>query len=109
MRPSDYLLCGGVLLAGYTLNLLYITVFYHRGFTHRALELRPWLRTAVRHTGSWVTGLDVKAWVCMHRLHHALILLRAGDREHVGVAGVNFFRLGAHAARHDHLPATSRS
>jgi stearoyl-CoA desaturase (Delta-9 desaturase) len=71
VRASDYLLCGGVLLAGYTLNLLYITVFYHRGFTHRALELRPWLRTAVRQTGSWVTGLDVKAWVCMHRLHHA--------------------------------------
>lgn len=71
MTRDDYLLCAAVLLSGYALNLLYITVFYHRGFTHGALELRPWLRRLVQYTGNWVTGLDLKAWVCMHRIHHA--------------------------------------
>jgi fatty-acid desaturase len=71
MTRDEYLLCGGVLLAGYALNLLYITVFYHRGLTHGAVEIRPWLRRVVRYTGSWVTGLDPKAWACMHRIHHA--------------------------------------
>ncbi len=60
-----------VFAAGYLLNLLYITVFYHRGLTHGALTLAPWLRTVVVHSGSWITGLDVAGWVCLHRLHHA--------------------------------------
>lgn len=71
MTRDDYLVCLAVLAGGYALNLVYITIFYHRAFTHRALELRPGLRRFVRHTGNWVTGLDLKAWVCMHRIHHA--------------------------------------
>jgi stearoyl-CoA desaturase (Delta-9 desaturase) len=65
-----YLLCGLVFLATYTLNLLYISVFYHRGLTHRAVKLAGWVRTVVIHTGNWVTGLDPKGWCCMHRMHH---------------------------------------
>ena len=71
MTTTGYLVCAAVLAAGYSLNLLYITIFYHRAVTHRALELRPGLRRFVRYTGNWVTGLDLKAWACMHRLHHA--------------------------------------
>jgi len=71
MTLTDYLVCAAVLAVGYSLNLLYITIFYHRAVTHRALELRPGLRRFVQQTGNWVTGLDLKAWVCMHRIHHA--------------------------------------
>ncbi len=64
------LLCLLVFSAAYLLNIFYITVFYHRGLTHSAVTLRPWARTLVIHTGNWITGLDPKAWACMHRLHH---------------------------------------
>jgi stearoyl-CoA desaturase (delta-9 desaturase) len=71
MTRNDYLACAAVLAAGYSLNLVLITIFYHRALTHRALELSPGLRRFVHLTGNWVTGLDLKAWVCMHRIHHA--------------------------------------
>lgn len=59
-----------VFLGAYTLNLLYVSVFYHRALTHCAIEMHPYLKKFVIHTGNWITGLDPKAWVCMHRLHH---------------------------------------
>ncbi len=62
--------CIFVFLAAYTLNLLYISVFYHRGLAHEAIRLHPGLRRFVILSGNWVTGLDPKAWTCMHRLHH---------------------------------------
>lgn len=62
--------CVFVLLATYTLNMIYISVFYHRGLAHKSVELRPWLQQFVVWTGNWVTGLDPKGWVCMHRMHH---------------------------------------
>ena len=39
----------------------------------------------------------------MHGFQHALILLRAGDREYAGMHGRDLFRLRAHAAGDDHL------
>src|SRR5262249_59004763 len=39
----------------------------------------------------------------MHRLDHALVLLRTGDGEHLRIARGDLLRLGAHAAGHDHL------
>lgn len=62
--------CVAALVFGYMLNTMYITVFYHRGLTHGAVELAPWLRRFVIATGNWVTGLDPKGWSVMHRLHH---------------------------------------
>jgi len=67
---SYFLISFLTFLCAYTLNILYVTVFYHRAFAHRAITLHPLLKTVVVHTGNWVTGLDPKAWVCMHRLHH---------------------------------------
>ena len=60
-----------VFAAGYTINLCYISVFFHRGLAHRAIRLRPRALRFVVATGSWMTGLDPKAWVAMHRRHHA--------------------------------------
>ncbi|MNX76490.1 Fatty acid desaturase [compost metagenome] len=67
---SYYLLCAVVLVVAYLINTTYITVFYHRGLAHGAVTLKPWLRRFVAVTGSWVTGIDPKAWACMHRQHH---------------------------------------
>ncbi|MCY1019109.1 fatty acid desaturase [Pyxidicoccus sp. MSG2] len=63
-------LCGAVFLAAYLLNLLTISVGYHRGLAHKAVRLHPALRRVLITGGNWLTGLDPKAWVVMHRLHH---------------------------------------
>ncbi|MGQ0505850.1 MAG: fatty acid desaturase [Myxococcaceae bacterium] len=63
--------CALVFFVAYLLNVVTITVGYHRGLAHKALALKPALRRAVIVGGNWVTGLDPKAWVVMHRLHHA--------------------------------------
>src|SRR5437762_10416831 len=64
-------LCAAVFTVAYLLNILTISVGYHRGFAHQAVTLHPLLRRLVIAGGNWVTGLDPKAWVVMHRLHHA--------------------------------------
>jgi stearoyl-CoA desaturase (delta-9 desaturase) len=63
-------LCVAVFFAAYLLNIVTITVGYHRGLAHRAVKLSPWARRGLIACGNWVTGLDPKAWVVMHRLHH---------------------------------------
>lgn len=64
------LLCVAVFVSAYLLNILTITVGYHRGLAHKALTLHPTLQRVVVSAGNWLTGLDPKAWVVMHRLHH---------------------------------------
>ena len=59
-----------IFLAGYLINIFFITVVYHRGLTHRAIILNPILVNLAQYAGVWITGIDSKAWVCMHRLHH---------------------------------------
>ncbi len=51
--------------------MFYISVFYHRGLAHSAVELKPWVKKFICKTGVWVTGIDPKTWVTMHRRHHA--------------------------------------
>jgi len=65
------LLCIAVFLATYLINATTISLFYHRGLAHDGLILHPRLRRFVATWGIWLTGLDPKAWVCMHRRHHA--------------------------------------
>lgn len=59
-----------VFLIGYLINAFYITVLYHRGLTHRAIVMAPALEKWLAVSGPWLTGIDPKAWACMHRLHH---------------------------------------
>lgn len=67
----NYLLCCiGVLIGSYFLNILYISIFYHRAIAHGSVTMHPWLRKIVLSTGNWITGIDPKGWACMHRLHH---------------------------------------
>ncbi len=71
-EPTMYIgLCIAVFVMAYVINTSTITVFYHRGFAHRAIVMKPWLERFVIRYGNWLTGLDPKGWVCMHRLHHA--------------------------------------
>jgi len=58
-------------IACYTINLLYISVFYHRGLAHGSVEFSPRIKSFIIKTGPWVVGLDAKTWTCMHRMHHA--------------------------------------
>jgi stearoyl-CoA desaturase (delta-9 desaturase) len=62
--------CAAVFLTTYLLNIFYISVLYHRGLTHGSVRLRPFTLQLLHLTGNWVTGLDPKAWACMHRQHH---------------------------------------
>jgi stearoyl-CoA desaturase (delta-9 desaturase) len=64
------ILCLLVLATAYLANIFYVSVLYHRGFTHGAVVLGPRTRRFAVWSGSWVTGIDAKAWACMHRLHH---------------------------------------
>jgi stearoyl-CoA desaturase (delta-9 desaturase) len=65
-----YAACAAVFLLAYLLNVLTITIGYHRSLAHKAVKLHPLLRALVVRGGNWLTGLDPKAWVVMHRLHH---------------------------------------
>jgi stearoyl-CoA desaturase (delta-9 desaturase) len=60
-----------VFVFAYMLNALTITIGYHRALAHGSITLHPRLRDAVILLGNWITGLDPKAWVVMHRMHHA--------------------------------------
>jgi stearoyl-CoA desaturase (delta-9 desaturase) len=67
-----YLLaCLLVFVLAYLVNSTTISVLYHRGLAHGAVQLTPGLRRFAAHAGIWLTGLDATGWVCMHRRHHA--------------------------------------
>jgi len=95
MSLSYVLACIGMLVFGYLLNILYITVFYHRGLTHNAVKLSPLTRKFVILTGNWVTGLDPKGWSVMHRMHHVHsdTELDPHSPKHYGIFGVMLAQL----------------
>jgi stearoyl-CoA desaturase (delta-9 desaturase) len=66
-----FALCALVFASAYLLNAITITVVYHRGLAHGAVRLHPAMQATFVTLGSWITGLDAKAWVVMHRMHHA--------------------------------------
>lgn len=59
-----------VFAVGYILNMFYISVFYHRGLAHSALDVKPGVKRFIAKSGVWVTGIDPKTWIAMHRKHH---------------------------------------
>src|SRR5215203_4077467 len=59
-----------ILIAGYLLTGVGMTVGYHRLFTHRAFETRRSLRYAFAVLGQMAVEGDVLAWVADHRKHH---------------------------------------
>jgi stearoyl-CoA desaturase (delta-9 desaturase) len=80
----------GFFIFGYVLNMFYITVLYHRGLTHGAVQLHPALHKLLSLTGTWITGLDPKSWATMHRFHHKYsdTITDPHSPTHAGVMGV---------------------
>lgn len=87
-----------VFMTGYLLNIFYITVLYHRGLTHQAVQLSPGAMKFLERTGIWVTGIDPKAWACMHRMHHQYSDTEKDPHSpvHLGIFGVAHAQLKAY-------------
>jgi fatty-acid desaturase len=64
-------LCALVFVIAFLLNIITISIGYHRGLAHGAVQLHPRFKRLVIMAGNWITGLDPKGWVVMHRMHHA--------------------------------------
>ena len=62
--------CIVVFFACYGLTIVTTSIGFHRGLAHRAVRIRPAFQWLLLATGNWITGIDPKAWVVMHRLHH---------------------------------------
>lgn len=54
----------------YAVGVHGITVGYHRLFTHKAFNARPWMRSALALAGSLAIEGRVVDWVADHRKHH---------------------------------------
>jgi stearoyl-CoA desaturase (Delta-9 desaturase) len=82
--------CLLVLVLAYLLNIVVISVGYHRALAHDALALHPRLKRLLVLLGPWITGLDPKAWVVMHRMHHAYSDTEADPHspQNVGIMGI---------------------
>jgi stearoyl-CoA desaturase (delta-9 desaturase) len=61
-----------VLVVGYTLTCLGITVGFHRLLTHRAFQTYPFVRYSLAVLGSLAVEGSVIKWVADHRKHHDL-------------------------------------
>lgn len=53
------------------ITVLGVTIYLHRGQAHRALTVHPVLAHFFRFTLWLTTGMGTKAWVAIHRKHHA--------------------------------------
>jgi stearoyl-CoA desaturase (delta-9 desaturase) len=60
-----------VLVVGYTVTCLGITVGFHRMLTHRSFETYPAVRYALAVLGTLAVEGSVIKWVADHRKHHA--------------------------------------
>ncbi len=66
LHPVDVAL----LVVGYLLTGIGVTVGYHRLFTHRAFQTKQWLRWTFAILGSMAVEGPVLSWVADHRKHH---------------------------------------
>ena len=66
LHPVDIAL----LVSGYLLTGIGVTVGYHRLFTHRAFQTKQWLRWTFAILGSMAVEGPILSWVADHRKHH---------------------------------------
>jgi stearoyl-CoA desaturase (delta-9 desaturase) len=59
-----------IMLVGYVLTALGITVGYHRLFTHRSFETPAFVRATFAVLGSMAVQGSLFTWVATHRRHH---------------------------------------
>ena len=55
------------------ITILCVTIYLHRGVTHRGLEFNPVLSHFMRFWLWLTTGMITKQWVAIHRKHHRFI------------------------------------
>jgi stearoyl-CoA desaturase (Delta-9 desaturase) len=67
LHPSDLV----VFAVMYALTGLGVTVGFHRHFTHRSFEAKPWVHATLAVLGSAAIEGPVISWVADHRKHHA--------------------------------------
>lgn len=60
-----------VALAMTHVTIACVTLYLHRSQAHRALEFHPFVSHFFRFWLWMSTGMDTKAWVAIHRKHHA--------------------------------------
>ena len=65
-----------------------VTIFLHRGQTHRALELHPIVSHFFRLWLWLTTGMKTREWVAVHRKHHARVET-AQDPHSPQIHGIN--------------------
>ncbi len=92
----------GLLAVGYVLTGVGITVGYHRLFTHRAFQTKPWLRWTFAILGSMAVEGPVLAWVADHRKHHQFSDVE-GDPHSPHAAGGSGFMAAAKNLFHAHV------
>ncbi|CAN5571723.1 fatty acid desaturase [soil metagenome] len=61
----------GIMAVMYLPTAFGITIGYHRLFTHRAFEAKPWVKYTFAILGSMAVQGSVIDWVADHRKHHA--------------------------------------
>lgn len=59
-----------LLVVGYLLTAIGVTVGYHRYFTHKSFEAHPSVKWALGILGSMAIQGPVLGWVATHRMHH---------------------------------------
>jgi len=59
-----------LLLGGYVLTALGISIGYHRLFTHRSFETNPVVKAILGVLGSMTVEGSILRWVATHRRHH---------------------------------------
>jgi stearoyl-CoA desaturase (Delta-9 desaturase) len=70
LRPSAFELVL-IALAMTHLTIASVTIFLHRSQAHRALDLHPLISHPIRLWLWLTTGMQTRAWVAVHRKHHA--------------------------------------
>jgi stearoyl-CoA desaturase (delta-9 desaturase) len=70
LRPSVLELVL-IALAMTHLTIASVTIFLHRSQAHRALDLHPLISHPIRLWLWLTTGMQTRAWVAVHRKHHA--------------------------------------
>ena len=65
------MLDAAIFLAAYCFTGLGVTVGFHRLFTHKSFEAKPWFRNVLAIAGSMAIQGPVIRWVADHRRHHA--------------------------------------
>ncbi|CAN5488082.1 acyl-CoA desaturase [soil metagenome] len=65
------MLDASIFLAAYCFTGLGVTVGFHRLFTHKSFEAKPWFRNLLAIAGSMAIQGPVIRWVADHRRHHA--------------------------------------